>query len=309
MYNQEELQKLQKAKEKLEPELLNLVNVRGISIGTKIKNNKSTGYPALVVHVYKKLPLTELHSEANVTSIMQNFDRDLMTDVVENEEGILQYLKVPSEHKESQIDYNKYRPLLGGCLISVSGDAGTGGCIAHSKSRTNEEFIITCKHVVESSSDKKVYQPTYEEDNMIGKVESQVDNIKVDCASVKLSGDIESKAEIIEIGSVKGTADPELDAKVKKRGARTGLTYGKISNISYTGYYAGKQVENQIIISKINDSDPRLSDGGDSGSAWVLDENNKVVGLHWAGGLSGSQACACLISDVENELSVVISTE
>jgi hypothetical protein len=312
MYDQEKLQKLQKAKEKLEPEILSLTNVQGFSIGFKTKEREQTEDISLVIHVYKKIPSNELSMEANVTEIIKRFDSTLLSDVIETTEPILQFQKVPKTLVAVNEDNVRYRPLEGGCKIALE-DAthyyyGTGGCIAHSKLMQDHTFILTCEHVVEKSQDDLVYQPSVTVLNKIGKVENKVCNAKVDCASVKLK-DTESKATIIEIGSVKGTAAPQLNDIVEKRGKTTGLTCGKISNVSYSGKIAERIVTDQIIISKIDASDPRLSDNGDSGSAWVLKTGHKVVGLHWAGGNAGANAYACLISEVENELGVEIWTE
>lgn len=87
--------------------------------------------------------------------------------------------------------------------------------------------------------------------------------------------------EILEIGRPKGDGEVELGAFVKKSGRTTGYTEGKVTQIEVTvqvQYGEGKiALFGGQFISNIE------SGPGDSGSA-ILDENNYVVGLLFAGG-------------------------
>ena len=102
---------------------------------------------------------------------------------------------------------------------------------------------------------------------------------KVDCAISRPLLDEDISQEILEVGKPTGFGEVNLGDRVKKSGRTTGLTEGDViaidgaANVSY-----GQKVavfEDQIVATA-------MCEGGDSGSA-VLNENNKVVGLLFAG--------------------------
>jgi hypothetical protein len=84
---------------------------------------------------------------------------------------------------------------------------------------------------------------------------------------------------ILGIGTVKGTVLPELGMKVQKSGRTTGLTHSTIRaihaivNVDYNGKIL--KFKDQILTNSFDQ-------GGDSGSL-VLDEQNRAVGLLFAG--------------------------
>lgn len=86
--------------------------------------------------------------------------------------------------------------------------------------------------------------------------------------------------EILEIGTIQGAAAAGLGTSVKKSGRTTALTTGQILQIDVTAsvqYGAGRTASftDQLLAGP-------MSQGGDSGSA-VLDDNNQLVGLLFAG--------------------------
>ncbi|NIN01366.1 MAG: hypothetical protein GTO24_25725 [candidate division Zixibacteria bacterium] len=81
----------------------------------------------------------------------------------------------------------------------------------------------------------------------------------------------------------------DLGAPVKKSGRTTELTTGTIDTVSATvnvkyGMFEKANFVDQIIIAN---PDVEISAGGDSGSA-VLDEDNKLIGLLFAGSEAGA---------------------
>lgn len=101
----------------------------------------------------------------------------------------------------------------------------------------------------------------------------------VDCAIASPIKDEDISDEILEIGIPTGFAEVEIGTKVKKSGRTTGLNEGMVTileAIVQVGYGSKVAVfTDQIITSK-------LAEGGDSGSV-VLNENNEVIGLLFAG--------------------------
>jgi hypothetical protein len=93
------------------------------------------------------------------------------------------------------------------------------------------------------------------------------------------SADLVEK-RILEIGEPQGIGEGVLGLPIRKSGRTTGLTSGEVTQVDVTArvsYGAGKVVtfSDQLMAGG-------MSSGGDSGSA-VLDENNRVVGLLFAG--------------------------
>lgn len=101
----------------------------------------------------------------------------------------------------------------------------------------------------------------------------------VDCA-LAWPKDKDVLDSILEIGEPSGEAEPEVGMKIKKSGRTTGLNHSEIALVDATTvvqYSSGFAVfEDQLVTTT------PMAQGGDSGSA-VLTEDNKVVGLLFAG--------------------------
>ncbi len=88
------------------------------------------------------------------------------------------------------------------------------------------------------------------------------------------------KDEILNIGKVTEMTEAALNMEVKKMGRTTGLTTGRITQIEAT-VSVGFSNQSAIFVDQIITTD--LSQGGDSGSALVTKDDNKLVGLLFAG--------------------------
>jgi hypothetical protein len=111
-------------------------------------------------------------------------------------------------------------------------------------------------------------------------VTRQIEDNLVDAAIAQPSESSDVSDQILEIGAIAGVAEASLGMAVKKSGRTTGFTTGEISQVSVTvdvDYGAGRTARftDQLITGP-------MSQGGDSGSA-VLDEQNRLVGLLFAG--------------------------
>lgn len=107
--------------------------------------------------------------------------------------------------------------------------------------------------------------------------------------------------EILQIGPIAGTKEAELGMEIKKSGRTTGLTTGTIQQIDVTArvnYGASKVATfvDQLMAGS-------MSQGGDSGSA-VLDNDNNLVGLLFAG--SDTSTIINRIDNVFNSLGVTL---
>ena len=119
----------------------------------------------------------------------------------------------------------------------------------------------------------------------------------VDAAIARPINAEDVSAEILEIGFIQGTAPGELGMAVKKSGRTTGLTTGEILQVDVSAnvqYGAGQiaRFTDQLMAGS-------MSQGGDSGSA-VLDENNRLVGLLFAGSDNST-----IINRIENVFSAL----
>ncbi|UCF30239.1 MAG: hypothetical protein JSV26_09215 [bacterium] len=107
----------------------------------------------------------------------------------------------------------------------------------------------------------------------------QVDNL-VDAAIGRPLNEEDVLPEILNIGTVAGTASADLGTAVKKSGRTTGFTQGEILQVDVTvdvqyGTNLVARFTDQLMAGA-------MSQGGDSGSA-VLDNQNRLVGLLFAG--------------------------
>ncbi len=103
----------------------------------------------------------------------------------------------------------------------------------------------------------------------------------VDCAIARPLNSADVSSNLLEIGAITGQARGELDVAIKKSGRTTGYTQGVITQVDVTSdvQYGPGQIArftDQLMAGN-------MSQGGDSGSA-VLDSDNRLVGLLFAGG-------------------------
>ena len=115
----------------------------------------------------------------------------------------------------------------------------------------------------------------------------------VDAAIAEPLNENDIKDDILQIGSISGLADASLGMPLKKFGRTTNLTTGTVLQIDVTStvsYGTGKTATfvDQLMAGA-------MSAGGDSGSA-VLNNNNELVGLLFAG--SSSSTIICRIQNV-----------
>ena len=125
----------------------------------------------------------------------------------------------------------------------------------------------------------------------------QAEDNLVDAAIAAPLNAADVKDEIINIGPIQGTVQGELGMTVKKSGRTTGFTTGEIQQVDVTAnvqYGAG-----QIAVFTDQLLAGAMSQGGDSGSA-VLDENNRLTGLLFAG-----SDTTTIINRIENVFSAL----
>jgi len=105
------------------------------------------------------------------------------------------------------------------------------------------------------------------------------DNL-VDCAIAEPLDPNDVKNEILNIGNILGVENATLGMGLKKSGRTTGYTTGTVQQIDVTSQVSYGSNKVATFVDQLMAG--AMSEGGDSGSA-VLSDNNKIVGLLFAG--------------------------
>lgn len=321
MKSREELKKqheeLLKVHEKVVAQLSQYPNVIKVGIGVKETEGELTEEPCLKIIVKKKEDESALDSDDIIPPEIEGFKTDVVVQVDRSP------LAVCAE------DQNNYRPIKGGIMInnyrngSGSGGSGTMGCLAQLDS--DDSWVLLSNHHVlygeKGKDDDDVGQPWVGcswccKTNVIGENIDKDDNL--DCAIATINDDISIENVIEEIGDIQGNAiaSPVSGERVRKRGARTGLTSGTVDFIDpgtqeitivpnavggptddpggCTNYEAGKTV---------------FAYYGDSGSV-IVNDDNEVIALLYSGNFSTTptKVFANDIGRVQNELNITIHT-
>lgn len=275
----------------LESNLQKIRKLRGVhyvDVGYKYVKGRRTKELAIRIHVNKKLPKEYLRSNA-IPSVING----IKTDVI-----------VSKIRKQSTWD-EFFDPIIGGIPIQNAGsdEAGTLGSILYDS--RGKLVGLSNYHVLFADDGRvgdKIVQPNsgvYNSADVIGKVIAG--NPDIDCAIFELNGTRRSDHLVYDLcDKIIDAIQPSRDDRVVKSGAKTGITYGIIDGIPR---------DNKFTISfdrlKPNPAG-ELSDLGDSGSIWLLnnEELNFGVGLHYGGSNDGTRAYAYDLTAVLDELGI-----
>ncbi len=278
-----------------------------VGIGMKETAGRFEDRLAIFVYVDEKHPIQQVPEAERIPASVGGYVTDVAV-----------FRPVPTT------DVNRYDPMRGGIQISrpVPGNPvigvvsfGTLGCIV--RRRLDQQLLLlTCAHVVDALN-QKMHQPA------LGETGAQVIGLSVDMrtAGAPLLHDfaviepntLRGLQKTIEgIGPVKGVAidaAATMNAVVKKRGARTLLTTGRVKRLIPGGVPAVSLLE------IISEPPGQLFAGkGDSGSV-VLNEDDDVVGLLYAvpnedlGPELASRGLAIPIETVQATLQVDVAVE
>lgn len=208
-------------------------------------------------------------------------------------------------------DFNKYNPLIGGIQLYLgengSGWFGTLGTIVQSKTPSDtKRYLLSNLHVF-SRKGLQCFQPDGANRNIIGKVVCDNDFPNTDAALAALNDNIEWGNNLIQdVGEISDWVKVDtslLGKRVLKRGRTTLVTEGTINTVSTRVKVSGVYRDDCVIVAA--DSGTLFSTSGDSGSPVVLKEDNKLVGLHFAGNSTiGGISIFCAIENVFNNLNI-----
>ena len=294
-------------------QLLKRSNVVATGVGYKITGGKKTTTLGIVCSVTKKVAASQLSSQNMVPATLEGTP----TDVVQT--GIIRALQSPTnKHRPApggvSIGHRDITAGTLGCLIQKGGQKFIlsnnhvlansnqaqigdpilqpgpydGGTYPDDHIADLEDFVPI--NITGLPSECPIATGTASLLNGIAKLlgsqvkmqainQQPLENL-VDAAIARPLNPEEVSDKILQIGTIQGTAAGELGMNIKKSGRTTGLTNGVIEqvDVSVNVQYGQGQVAmftDQLMAGA-------MSQGGDSGSA-VLDENNRLVGLLFAG--------------------------
>ena len=317
--------------------------VTSVGVGYRERRNPDTGeiettdelcvqFTVAKKHSLESLKLKEIRPLPESLSF-DNGDK-ANTDVIERSyEASYKVVSDPEAHHRSlELPPDKLRrsrvdPVSPGVSVSHrGGTAGTIGAIVYDN-RTGQPLILSNWHVLEETTGQHgndIVQPgridnSNVEDNRIGRLFRSHLGLAGDCAVATIQ-DRKFSEEIFELNVVpKRAAKVELGDTVVKSGRTTGVTYGAVTRVGVTAniHYSGIGTR-AIGCFEIRPNPDKpsaggeISQGGDSGSIWLIDENDNdrdiVVGLHFAGETdpapSSEHALACNIHSVLEKLDV-----
>lgn len=190
--------------------------------------------------------------------------------------------KYPDDHIANLADF---------IPISFPSDGGGGGGGGSSCSLANAAASVLNGIAIMMGSDARLKAISTKPVNI-----QATDNL-VDAAIARPLNDSDVSEDILDIGTIAGTASGDLDMAVKKSGRTTEFTTGVIEQVDVTvdvEYGTGKiaRFTDQLLAGP-------MSQGGDSGSA-VLDDNNRLIGLLFAGSDQST-----IINRIENVFSAL----
>ncbi|WP_418027939.1 hypothetical protein [Paenibacillus sp. JJ1722] len=327
----QKLKELLDVKRANESVLLSKPNVIGVDVGFKHVGGERTDEIAIRVFVKKKenvKPNDEVPKTIN----------GIKTDVIEEEEVVLQVLEVPVDAPVLEVERGRFEPLIGGtsigpCRTFINNNGqqvtyvGTLGAIVkkdNDKLYALSNFHVMCVDSAFAPGDDMT-QPGRPDggncsNDLIGKLDNACLSSKFNCQNKQIDAAIctienrQVSSEILNIGRVKGKALPVFGTAVRKQGRTTDLTFGSVDGldrtvtINYGSSIGFVTLKNQISIKPDKNRNPRFSDEGDSGSV-IVDEQNQVIGLLFGGTIDGSRTFANHFGEVEEALGISLLTE
>ena len=300
--------------------LLSYPNVVGVGLGHKVIAGTRTTEPALVIFVTKKLPPHRLPAAYQIpkrvaglpTDVVEvghiRIHNDRLKKIRPAPPGVsIGHVRVSAGTFGAVVyDKSTRKPLIlsNNHVIAnetngADGRAKTGDPIVqpgvHDGGRTEQDTIgrlsrfvpvrfetqeSTCPAAGRFEKYLNAMIRTFRPGYFIKVFKQQREANLVDAALAEPLQGSDLVPEILEIGTIQGTAEAEVGTVVKKSGRTTGLTHGRIDYTAariVVGFTGGRSAvfEDQFLTTP-------MSSPGDSGSL-VLDEDNRAVGLLFAG--------------------------
>lgn len=302
-----QLATVQEVKEAHEEELLRLPNVVGVGVGRKVSKGKERDELAVVVYVRRKYAESSLNKRDTVPKSLTaqaQVSVPPTAGILEADTLKLDGKSVPTDVKEvgdvvAQAYTARLRPAQPGYSVGhYKITAGTFGCLVRDACRPCRSYILSNNHVLANSNAASIGDPilqpgTYDggahPTDTIARLTRFVpiyfgspERYNLVDAAIATPLDVRLvMGSIVGIGIPKGTREAEVDMRVVKSGRTTQTTTGKVIDVNATiavGYGSSgiAYFRNQILTSN-------MSQGGDSGSLLLSADDQRAVGLLFAG--------------------------
>jgi hypothetical protein len=298
--------------EKVKLDLLRKTGVVAVGIGYKTVGGKKTSTPAIVCSVIKKLPIKDLRA----TDLIPAQIESTSTDVIET--GIIRALEDRTKRWRPapggvSIGHEKITAGTLGCLVEKGGKkyilsnchvlalsneasigdailqpgAYDGGTFPYDRIATLAEFVkinfIGGDGCGVSKAITKLLNfitKSIKSGSRFATSRAELPENRVDAAIAEPLDASWVSDEILEIGKLLGIGEATLGLGVKKSGRTSGLTRGTIDvmNVAVQVQYGETKVA--YFVDQLQAG--AMSEGGDSGSA-VVDNENRLIGLLFAG--------------------------
>lgn len=319
-------------KRRVEDDLLASPGVVGVDIAEKITAGERTGQLGITVYVRNKYPVAQLRPQDRIPAEVEG----VATDVVADEFVLHRALLAKDAEFPDARGAERHGVVLGGTSMGPSRSillsppdapqtgeyviVGTLGALVTDRAGYGQVMGLTTFHAAcvddaWSVGDTMVHPSRADGGSspadVIGSLCRAALSGSVDGAAALIANDRRHKASIVDIGLVTGTGVAVPGSIVRKRGRTTGLTVGTVTStdatlsLDYRDGLGVRVLRNQMRIAVLGGD--VMGDYGDSGSA-VVDADNRIVGLYFAGNVSGSVAFANPIGRVLDELDVDVIT-
>lgn len=259
-------------------------NVMGIGLGHKVTRGWTVDEMALRFYLKQKLhPLLVPEAERIPPEI-----EGVPTDSVQAGEFSI-WRPIPPIYQR------KVRPAMGGLSVGhYAISAGTLGCVVEER---GDRLILSNNHVLANENRGTEGDPILQpgrfdggktDRDVLARLETYValdpeEMNLIDGALARPYNPDDVTPDVLNIGRLKGSREPELDERVRKSGRTTRLTRGAVVDASAAirvGYATGTYLfQDQLIIAGVRGA---FSAGGDSGAV-IAGEDGKAVGLLFGG--------------------------
>jgi hypothetical protein len=293
--------------------LLARANVVATGIGYKVAAGSTTGTLSIVCSVTRKEPMADLAGADRIPASVDG----AVVDVVET--GVLRAFQAPTErHRPApggvSIGHVDITAGTLGCLVKRGNDVfilsnnhvlansnaaavgdpilqpgpHDGGTLAGDHIADLADFVpisITgipseCNIANGIASVLNGVASVLGRATRLQAISTQAEDNLVDAAIARPLDPADVSNEILNVGTIAGSAEATLGLAIKKMGRTTGFTTGEVTQVDVT---ANVQYGTGRIATFVDQfMAGAMSAGGDSGSA-VLDDSNRLVGLLFAG--------------------------
>jgi hypothetical protein len=269
-------------------------NVSFIDLGLRIKETEKQLVDELTVRVHLRFkprgPAFEAFAITSPERVVDGGKIGFPVDIIEGDYRLQQWPAPPPRG-------HVFDPLRGGISISNEWSFGYGtlGGIVVDRD-TKRRMLLSNSHVLAGSPyvqpGLRIFQPGsgdggWLQHTVAGFTRDSM-NVDIDAAVAELTDDRAVINDQFELEGVRGLGDPRPEMRLIKSGRGSRITKGIITSSGFGGVakitYGGltRVVHHVFHILQVPDSE-QVSTGGDSGSWWLEESTNKVVGLHFAG--------------------------